>query len=199
MTKQEFLDTLKIKLSNLPKTEVNERLNFYSEMIDDKIEDGLSEEQAVLEIGTPDKVKDEIIKDIPFYKIAKEKIKPKRKLSWWEVTLIVVSAPVWFSLLISFLAVIFSLFISAYAVTVSLWAVFVSLITLSVCGFLAGIIYLFIKGFFNGGAIIGCSIFLTGLTILFFYACKFLSVAIFKLTKKTLFILKKSLINKENA
>lgn len=199
MTKQEFLDTLKIKLSNLPKTEVNERLNFYSEMIDDKIEDGLSEEQAVLEIGTPDKVKDEIIKDIPFYKIAKEKIKPKRKLSWWEVTLIVVGAPVWFSLLISFLAVIFSLFISAYAVTVSLWAVFVSLIAISVCGFLAGIIHLFIKGFFNGGAIIGCSIFLMGLTILFFYACKFLSVAIFKLTKKTLFILKKSLINKENA
>ena len=47
MKKQEFITKLEEKLSRLPKKEVEERLNFYSEIIEDKIEDGLTEEQAV--------------------------------------------------------------------------------------------------------------------------------------------------------
>lgn len=37
MRKWEFLSTLKNRLSGLPKQEVEERLNFYSEMIDDRM------------------------------------------------------------------------------------------------------------------------------------------------------------------
>ena len=40
MRKLEFLAALNVKLSGLPKEEVKERTNFYSEMIDDRIEDG---------------------------------------------------------------------------------------------------------------------------------------------------------------
>jgi uncharacterized membrane protein len=52
MKRQEFLDALSKSLSGIPKHEIIERLNFYSEMIDDRIEDGLSEEDAVADIGT---------------------------------------------------------------------------------------------------------------------------------------------------
>ena len=54
MSKKVFLVKLIIKLSNLPKDDLEERINFYSEMIDDRIEDGFSEEDAINDIGTLD-------------------------------------------------------------------------------------------------------------------------------------------------
>ena len=51
MYKQEFLDKLAKGLSGLPKTEREERVAFYSEMIDDRVEDGMSEACAVAQIG----------------------------------------------------------------------------------------------------------------------------------------------------
>ena len=50
MTKQEFLSGLKAKLSGLPQEDVEERLGFYAEMIEDYTEEGLSEEEAVEKI-----------------------------------------------------------------------------------------------------------------------------------------------------
>ena len=44
MSKQEFLAALEEGLSGLPREDVDERLGFYSEMIDDRMEDGLPED-----------------------------------------------------------------------------------------------------------------------------------------------------------
>ena len=48
MSKQEFLAQLRKGLSGLPKEDLEERLTFYSEMIDDRIDDGMAEEEAVV-------------------------------------------------------------------------------------------------------------------------------------------------------
>ena len=87
MTKQEFMANLRAKLSGLPTQDVEDRLSFYCEMIDDRTEEGLSEEEAVSAIGSVDEVVSQIIADIPLAKIAKEKIKPKRRLWAWEIVL----------------------------------------------------------------------------------------------------------------
>ena len=47
MNKQEFLVQLRNALSGLPKDDIEERIEFYSEMIEDRIEEGLSEEEAI--------------------------------------------------------------------------------------------------------------------------------------------------------
>ena len=53
MNKQAFLERLRKALSGLPPKEQEERITFYSEMIDDRMEEGLSEEEeAVASIGT---------------------------------------------------------------------------------------------------------------------------------------------------
>ena len=44
MTKINFILLLSEKLKNLPEKEVEERLSFYSEMIEDRMEEGFSEE-----------------------------------------------------------------------------------------------------------------------------------------------------------
>ena len=80
MRKQEFLDELNKKLSDLSRSEAEERISFYSEMIDDRIEEGLSEEDAVSAIGTIDNVAMQITAEIPLTKIAKVNFKSKRKM-----------------------------------------------------------------------------------------------------------------------
>ena len=42
MTKKEFLSALREKMAGLPKDDVDDRIAFYSEMIDDRMEEGLS-------------------------------------------------------------------------------------------------------------------------------------------------------------
>ncbi len=87
MSKQEFLERLQNGLHGLPKEDIDERLMFYSEMIDDRAEEGLSEEQAVSAVGDVEEIVRQVIADTPLAKIAKERIKPKRRLKAWEITL----------------------------------------------------------------------------------------------------------------
>ena len=56
MTKQEFLDRLRRSLAGLPLEDAEERLAFYDEMIDDRMEEGLAEEEAVSSFGTPEEI-----------------------------------------------------------------------------------------------------------------------------------------------
>ena len=52
MNKQEFLTQMQKALSWLPQEDIEERIAFYSEIIDDHIEEGMSEELAIAEIGS---------------------------------------------------------------------------------------------------------------------------------------------------
>ncbi|MBO7336520.1 MAG: hypothetical protein J6U42_06240 [Lachnospiraceae bacterium] len=74
MTKKEFLNELGIGLRGLPASDISERQSFYSEMIDDRIEDGLSEEEAVAQIGPVDKIVSQILMETPLPTIIKEKV-----------------------------------------------------------------------------------------------------------------------------
>ena len=58
MKKQEFLDELKKALWALPEADQKNSLEYYAEMIDDRMEDGLSEEEAVAAIGDLDEIVD---------------------------------------------------------------------------------------------------------------------------------------------
>ena len=77
MTKAEFLSSLQIKLCGLPSDEVREHVTFYGEMIDDRVEEGLSEEAAVSAIGSVDMIASQIIRQLPLG--AKEKEKESKK------------------------------------------------------------------------------------------------------------------------
>lgn len=110
MNKQEFLDELTKKLKGLPKEDIDEKISFYSEMIDDKIEDGKSEAQAIVEIGSTDDVVAEIASTTPLHKLMKQKMTPKRKLKIFEIILIILGSPVW----IPILAICLILFLVSY-------------------------------------------------------------------------------------
>ena len=54
MNKQEYLESIRSRISAMPADDVNRFMDYYSEMIDDRVEDGLSEEEAVADMGSPD-------------------------------------------------------------------------------------------------------------------------------------------------
>ena len=80
MSKQEFFEGLRKGLSGLAKEDIEERISFYNEMIDDRMEEGLTEEEAVAEMGSIDMIVEQILSETPISKIVKEKVKPDRGL-----------------------------------------------------------------------------------------------------------------------
>ena len=64
MTKVKFLMLMHEKLAGLPRDEVEERLTFYCEMIDDRIEEGLTEEEAVAAVGSVEEISAQITSEL---------------------------------------------------------------------------------------------------------------------------------------
>ncbi len=184
MNKQEFLAQLCKGLSGLPKDDIDERLTFYSEMIDDRMEDGIPEETAVCEIGAVEELVSQIIADIPLGKLVKEKITPKKKLKVWEIVLLVLGSPIWLSLLIAAFAVIFSLYVVLWSMIIVLWAAFASFVACGLAGIAAGVYFAAGGNGLTGIAMIGAGIACVGLSVFMFFGSKAATKCILNLTKK---------------
>ncbi|MBQ2982527.1 MAG: DUF1700 domain-containing protein [Lachnospiraceae bacterium] len=197
MNKQEFLNQLRSGLNGLPHEEIEERVMFYSEMIDDRVEEGLSEEDAIRQIGPIDSIVSQTVLDVPLTKYVKEKLTPKRKISAWEIVLLVLGSPIWLSLLIAFFVVIFSAYIVLWSLVISLWAVFVSLVVCAFCGVLSGIAYAVCGHGFTGFAVIGAALICGGISIFLFYGCKGATKGSYILLNKFLLWIKRHFIKKE--
>lgn len=197
MKKVEFIAELRKKLSGLPKQEVEERLNFYIEMIDDRIEDGLSEEEAVSQAGTVDEIASQIIADIPLIKIAKERITTKKRLGALATLLLALGSPIWLSLCIAALSVLLSVYAVLWSLIVSAWAVFAAFAVSAPAGVVTGIVFSFSGNAPAGIGIIGASIVCAGLAILAFFGCLAATKGTVRLTKMIGLGIKKCFVKKE--
>ena len=111
MNKREFLKALEKRLKNLPKKEIQKSLAFYSEIIDDRMEEGASEAEAVKNLGTPDEVAREILSDASFSTIVRgsaERIRTKSGGNTLFVVLAIIGFPIWFPLLVTAAVLLFS-------------------------------------------------------------------------------------------
>ena len=197
MNKQEFLARLRDGLGGLPQEDVEERLSFYSEMIDDRMEEGLTEEEAVAEVGTVDEVISQIVSQTPLSKLVKERVKPNRRLRTWEIALLILGFPLWFPLLIAAAAVVFSIYITIWSLIISLWAVELSLIV-SALGAVAASVLLFVQsGAAMGLLMLGAAFICAGLAIFLFFGCLAASKGIVLLTKNAVLGIKSMFVGKE--
>lgn len=191
MTKAEFLAELRAAISGLPEADIEKSLDFYSEMIDDRVEDGLPEEEAVAALGSVEDIKTQILKDIPITKIIKEKVKPKRSLSGLEITLLIVGFPIWLPLLISVAAVIFSVYVTLWSVIVVLYSVDLVFFAGAIVGVLGSIPILLMGNISAMLLVLGSGVVCAGLGILWIFVCVGATKAIVWLTKvffKSIFI-----------
>jgi uncharacterized membrane protein len=65
MNKKDFLDEVRTRLAGLSESDIQNALDFYVEAIDDHMDDGMTEDQAVSAVGTPEEVAEKILMDTP--------------------------------------------------------------------------------------------------------------------------------------
>lgn len=195
MDKREFLGQLREGLSGLPPKDIEERLTFYSEMIEDGTEEGLSEAEAVAAVGSVQEIVAQVLADTPPARAVKAE--PKRRLKTWEIVLLVLGSPIWLSLGIAVFAVILSLYISLWAVVIALWAVFGALVGCAVGGVASGVGFVYSGNTLPGIAMLGAALVCAGFAIFMFLGCKAATKGAFLLAKKMVLGVKKCFRKKE--
>ena len=194
MKKQQFLDELKQRMQGLPKKDLEDRLSFYEEAIDDRIADGKNEEEAVADLGNIDDIVKEIAQDVPLAKLVKEKVTPKRSLKAWEIVLLVLGFPLWFPLLTVALTLCFVAYMLIWVFVVVAYALETAFAFGSVGSMIAFFIYLG-AGEFNLAALgtfLGCA----GAAMLFIFPCIGITKGTIALSKKIILGIKAKFIGK---
>jgi len=159
MNKHAFLAELRKGLKGLPQESIEEHISFYSEMIEDRVEDGISEEEAVLEIGSVE----DIVSQITAEDGINKKVKPRK----WNFSLLIIGSPLWLILAV----VIFALFIVLFSLLIALWAVEFSLLASALGTFVSFFVYIFGENPLIGVGMLGIAAFIFGASIYLFFAC----------------------------
>ena len=175
MKKEQFLKELRIRISDLPYPDLRRSLDYYSEMIDDRIEDGLSEEDAVKKIGTPAMAAVQILQDLPVTTLAKARIGGSR--SGLATALIIIGSPIWIALLavalslvVTAFAVLFSLIATLLSLVIVLWAVELSFAVGALgATVISALNFLILKNAMFGIFGIGCALILFALSVFGYY------------------------------
>ena len=197
MTKLDFLLTLDRRLDVLSDADRKASLDYYAEILDDLVENGMTESEAVDSLGSVDVIAEEILMDVPLAKLVKAKMKKRRRLTGTEIALLIVGFPIWLPLLISAFAIVVSVYVSLWAVVISLYAADVCLAAGSLAG-LVGAIMMFVGGQPASGLLfLGAMLVLAGLSVLLFLGCNVAVKGMCKLGKLTLRGIKACFIRKE--
>lgn len=199
MTKREFLSRLERGLNGLPQSDIDERLTFYGEMIDDMIEDGMSEAEAVESIGDIDKIISQAISEVPLGRIVHERVKPKRRLEALEIALIVIGSPIWLSLLVVGISVLLSIYAVIWSLVLSLFAVAISFAAVAVGIAIFGILHAISGDAALGVIFIAVGMIFAGLSIFTFIIGKAATKGGFILTRKIIFGIKNCFMKREDA
>lgn len=190
MTKSEFLLTLRDNLFGLPEEDIEKSIEYYSEIIDDRIEDGLSENEAVEAVGSVKEIASQILMETPLPKLIKTKVKPKRNLKVWEIVLLILGSPVWLSLLLTAVVIVLSIYITLWAVIISFYAAVLSLAVGGVAAVVNFAVHIIFGNPAQGTLYLGGGLFLLGLSILSFFGCNQITKGAVILGKKILIPIK---------
>ena len=139
MNKQEFLTEIGRRLEGFPPEEIERSKEYFLEMIEDRMEDGMSEEEAVADIGTVDEAVADILKDIPLTKVIKAKMKPEGKLRAWEIICLILGSPIWVPLLITAIVLIFVWYIVIWVIVISFFVVDLALFASGLAAVVVGV------------------------------------------------------------
>jgi uncharacterized membrane protein len=114
MKREEYLDRIRALLQDLPPEDLERSLAFYAESIADRMEDGMSEEEAVASMESPEEAANAILLEQPLPTLVKVRVKERRQLSALEILLLVLGFPLWLPLLLTALVLVFTFILLAW-------------------------------------------------------------------------------------
>lgn len=199
MNKREFIEALRKGLCGLPQDDIEERVTFYSEMIDDRMEEGFLEQEAVAQAGAVEDIVNQIVSETPIGKIAKERLKSKGRIKPWEIVLLALGSPIWLSIGIALFSVLISIYGAMWSVIISLWSVFAVFVGSAFGCIAGGTVFAFVHKPLIGLAVISAGFVLAGLSILTFMACKSVTKGSLILIKNVAMWIKNLCMKKEEA
>lgn len=173
MTKKYFLAELGMRLKRLSARDRQRSLDYYAEMIDDRMEEGLSEKEAVAAIGTPAQIAKEILEE-KASAIEERTAPPKGKgISVWVIILLVLGSPVWLSLMVAAAAIVFSVYVVLLSLIVSAFAVEIAFGATAIAVTLTSPVFFVTKGAVVGLAFLGIGLTVAGLAIFMNFAVQY--------------------------
>ena len=196
MNKNEFLAAIRERLNGLPEEDIIKSVDFYGEMIDDRMEDGMSEAEAVNDLGSIEVIMSQILSEVSLPKLVKEKVKPKRALKAWEIVLLILGAPLWIPLLFAAVLTVLAIYISIWSIIISLYAVDLSVVISGLACIGVAVALLFDGQFVPCGAVFGAGLVCMGLAILLFFGFNQVTKGILWLSKKALLGIKGLFVGK---
>jgi len=156
MNKTEFLDALRHALGKLPSYEVEQSIAFYAEMIDDRIEDGMSEQEAVAALGSVHAIAAQIVAETP--PIPKAIAKANTGSRTLNIVLLAILSPIWVTLALAFACMVLAIYLAIWSVVVALWAVVAMLLLCAPIG-VFGLAWCAATGFpLSGIWVFGCGL-----------------------------------------
>ncbi len=178
MTKNEFTRVLKSKINHLPKSERRKILQYYYEMISERMEDGMTEAEAIDALGNLDELLSE------YAPVPKE---PKKgvRLRAWHIIMLIVGSPLWICLVAALLCVMLAFYIVIWALVVCFYAVFAALAASGFACLMASFWAMFAGGAPYFFMLFGAGAFLSGLAVMWLIVCNLFAKAMAKVTGKT--------------
>ena len=199
MKKFEFLSLLEKELQGLPEEDIKRTLDYYAEIIDDRVEDGADEQTAVNDLGDVKDICDRIWEETSLPKVAKARLRRARALKTWEMVLLILGSPVWLPILLAIGIVILAVYAVIWSVAVVFYAVDLSLAGTALGSVVLSAVYI-TSGSIGGGFIwIGVAFVLAGATIFAFFGCHMFAKLLIALTKKVWLGLKRLVVGRRTA
>lgn len=119
MNKQEYLARLRAALACLPEGEIEESVAFYTEMIDDRVADGLTEEEATAQLDDPKAAARAIVADLPVVPRTVVRTKQRNRALYW--TLVILGSPLWLTLLLAAGMLVLAGLLTIWCLILGLW------------------------------------------------------------------------------
>lgn len=198
MTKLQFILALRNRLDAHPKEDWEQALEYYNELIDDRMEDGISEEEAVAAIGSVDTIAEQLLSDHPLPKPVTKKAEQTRPKAG-VIILLIAGAPVWLSLLACALAIVICLYAGVFSVVVSLFATSVALGICAPMILLLGIQALVTSGIAIGLVYWGLALVCAGLSVFLWIGGHYCIKSCIWISKKCWLWMKSLFLRKEVA
>ena len=183
MTRDEFKSQLSSAMRNIPDDEVRKTLDYYDEMIDDRIEDGMTETEAIDSLESVSDIASRVAADTPMPVLIQNSV-GRRKISWLTIVLLVLGSVVWLPLALSIFAILLSVYAVMWCVDLVLWCVFGAFALCVPAGIVGAV-----AAPFTGGGLVGVTgmlaicLLCAGFGILMFFAAYYCMKGIVGLTK----------------
>ena len=181
MNKQEFLSELERALGKLPHAEVEQALAFYDEAISDRMEDGLSEAEAVADLGPIDEITAQIAAETP--PIPRAIARANTGSRTLNIVLLAAFSPIWIPIVLALAAATLAVYVAIWAVIAALWAVDAVLVLMPFAGLAA------LTSTLGGGMplpgvfVFGLSLVSSGFGLVAFFAVLWASKLLFRATR----------------